>query len=149
EDMRDAVPAAMSIDTWTKDLGYAFRRMRHAPGFTALAAATLALGIGGTSAIFTVVKTVLLDPPPYAEPERLVPLSTTRSRQGTARGRGSGPQLADLRRRARSFVDIGGIWAGGGTFTGDGQPEQVKVGFVTGSFFPVLGARPLLGRTLE
>ena len=149
EDMRHAVPAAMSIDTWAKDVGYALRRMRHAPGFTALAAATLALGIGGTSAIFTVVKTVLLDPPPYQEPERLVLLWTTNSTQGTARGPSSGPQLAEVRRRAQSFTGIGGIWAGGGTFTGDGEPEQVKVGVVTGSFFPVLGARPLLGRTLE
>ena len=123
--------------------------MRHAPGFTALAAATLALGIGGTSAIFTVVKTVLLDPPPYQEPERLVLLWTTNSTQGTARAPSSGPQLAEIQRRAQSFTGIAGIWAGRGTFTGDAEPEQVQVGVVTGDFFPVLGARPLLGRTIE
>src|SRR5215470_5100413 len=149
DDMRHTVPAAMSIDGWVKDIRHAFRRMRGAPGFTALAAATLALGIGGTSAIFTVVKTVLLDPPPYLEPERLVLLWTTSSTQGTARGPSSGPELVEARRRAQSFTDIGGIWAGGGTFTGDGDPEQVKVGMVSGSFFPLLGTRPLLGRTLE
>src|SRR5207248_7997687 len=118
------------LDSWMKDVRHACRRMRHAPAFTALAAATLALGIGGTSAIFTVVKTVLLDPPPYLEPERLVLVWTTNSAQGTTRDPSSGPQLAEMRRRAQSFTGVGGIWAGGGTFTGDGEPEQVKVGVV-------------------
>ena len=153
DDMRGAIPAAMSIDGWTKDVRHALRRIGRAPGFTVVAALTLALGIGGTSAIFTVVKAVLLDPPPYREPDRLVLLWNQLSAQGVARAPGSGFELAEIRRRAQSFESIAGIWAGNGTFAGAGtgnvQPEQVKIGSVTGNFFPTLGARALLGRTLE
>lgn len=149
EDIRDALPTAMHVDAWTKDVRYALRRMRAAPGFTAVAALTLALGIGGTSAIFSVVKAVLLDPLPYADPGRLVLLWNELRTQGVTRAPGSGFELAQIRERARSFDGVAGIWAGNGTILGEGDPEQIKVGFVTGNMFPVLGARPALGRTLS
>jgi putative ABC transport system permease protein len=153
DDMRGVIPAAMSIDAWTKDVRHAFRRMVKAPGFTLVAVVTLALGIGGTSAIFTVVKAVLLDPPPYRDSDRLVLLWNELSAQGVSRAPGSGFELAEIRRRASSFDSVAGIWAGNGTFlgtSGDGaQPEQVKVGSVTGNFFPTLGAQAFLGRTLQ
>jgi hypothetical protein len=148
DDMRGAVPAAMTLDGWGKDLRYALRRVRTAPGFTAVAAATLALGIGGTSAIFTVVKAVLLDPLPYADPGRLVLLWNEMAEKTVSRAPGSGFELAQIRERAKSFEGVAGIWAGNGTLVGEGDPEQLKLGFVTGNFFPVLGARPLLGRAL-
>jgi putative ABC transport system permease protein len=99
--IRDVVPAARSLDGWTRDLAHAARRMRQAPAFTAVAALTLALGIGGTSAIFSVVKAVLLDPPPYREPGRLVILWNEFPATNIARAPGSGFELAEIRRRAR------------------------------------------------
>jgi predicted permease len=150
DEMRDASSAAMALDGWTKDVEHALRRMRRAPGFTAVAALTLALGIGGTSAIFSVVKAVLLDPPPYRDPARLVLLWNQLRDMGVARAPGSGHELAELRARASSFAGIAGIWAGNGTLAGDeGEPEQLKVGSVTGNFFAVLGARAALGRVVE
>src|SRR5262249_38080258 len=111
-------------------------------------ALTLALGIGGTSAIFTVVKAVLLEPMPYRDPGRLVLLWNEFPGQGVLRAPGSGVELAEIRRQTQSLHAPAGVWGGDRTLRGEGDPEHVKVGFVTGNFFPVLGADPLLGRTL-
>ncbi|MGH9794869.1 MAG: ADOP family duplicated permease, partial [Candidatus Acidiferrales bacterium] len=148
EDIRDVFPAARFSDSWRKDAHYAVRMMRKSPGATAVAVLTLALGIGGTSAVFSVVKAVLLDPLPYADPSRLVILWNELRERGVTRAPGSGFELKELRARAKSFEAIGGIWASNGTFLGEDEPEQVKVGNVTGNFLPLLGAQPLLGRTL-
>ena len=131
-----------------QDATYAVRRMRQSPGFTGIIVLTLALGIGGISAIFSVVKVVLLDPLPYANPDRLVLVWNEFRSQGLTRVPGAGFALQQLRDRAKSFEAIGGIWASNGTFLGEGAPEQVKVGNVTGNFLPTLGATPLLGRTI-
>ncbi|MGH9790521.1 MAG: ABC transporter permease, partial [Candidatus Acidiferrales bacterium] len=147
EEIRDVFPAGRFSDSWRKDVQHTLRLMRRAPGFTAVAVLTLALGIGGTSAIFSVVKAVLLDPLPYADPSRLV-LVWNVGRGGATRAPGSGFELQEIRARARSFEGIGGIWASNGTFLGEGEPEQVRIGNVTGNFLQVLGAQPLLGRTL-
>jgi predicted permease len=140
------VPPAGAAVGWTGDLRHALRRMRQAPGFTLVAVLTLALGIGGTSAIFTVVKAVLLDPLPYREPARLVLLWNELRAQNAKRAPGSAFELAELRRRAASFEGIAGIWAGNGTLLGEGDPELLKLGYVTGNFFELLGTPPLLGR---
>jgi putative ABC transport system permease protein len=148
DEMRDSVPAGTLIDSIYKDLVYAGRTMRRSPAFTASAVLTLALAIGGISAIFSVVKAVLLDPPPYAEPGRLVLVWNEFRTSGLTRAPGAGFVLQQIRERSRSFASVGGIWASNGTFLGEREPEQVKLGNVTGNFFPILGAKPLLGRTI-
>jgi predicted permease len=148
EGMRDAVPVARTIDAITRDVQYAGRMMRRSPGFSAAVVVTLALAIGGISAVFSVFKVVLLDPLPYAEPHRLVLVWNTFGTMGLTRAPGAGFALHQLRARSRSFEGIGGIWVSNGTFLGEDEPEQVKVGNVTGDFLPLLGAEPLLGRTL-
>src|SRR5262249_16891166 len=130
DDMRAAVPAGVGVDGWAKDVRYAVRRMRASPGFTAVAALTLALGIGGPSAIFSVVKAVLLDPPPYDDPARLVLLWNVSASAGTERAPGSGYELKEIRERNRSFDGVAAIWVGSTTLLGDGEPEQVKLGQV-------------------
>ncbi|MGH9861143.1 MAG: ADOP family duplicated permease [Candidatus Acidiferrales bacterium] len=148
EEIRDVFPAARFSDSWRKDAHFALRMMRKSPGTTAVAVLTLALGIGGTSAVFSVVKAVLLDPLPYADPSRLVILWNELRERGVTRAPGSGFELKEIRARAKSFEAVGGVWASNGTFLGEDEPEQVKVGNVTGNFLPLLGGQPLLGRTL-
>jgi len=148
DSIRDGFPGAPLAGGLRNDLRYALRRMRAAPGFTGTAVLTLALAIGGSSAIFTVVKAVLLDALPYAQPGRLVLLWNEFRAMGLTRAPGAGFALWELRRRTHSLEAVGGIWASNGTFLGEGHPEQVKVGNVTGNFFPLLGGQPLLGRTL-
>ncbi|MGH9815307.1 MAG: ABC transporter permease, partial [Candidatus Acidiferrales bacterium] len=148
EEIRDVFPAARFSDSWRKDAHFALRMMRKSPGATAVAVLTLALGIGGTSAVFSVVKAVLLDPLPYADPSRLVILWNELRERGVTRAPGSGFELKEIRARAKSFEAVGGVWASNGTFLGEDEPEQVKVGNVTGNFLPLLGGQPLLGRTL-
>ena len=149
DEIRDAVPGTHFADSAANDLRYALRMMRRALGFTIVAVLTLALGIGGNAAIFSVVKAVLLDPLPYAEPDRLVLVWNEFREQGLTRAPASGFELAQIRERTRTLESLGGIWAGNGTFTGDDYPEHVRVGFVTENFFEVLGRKPLLGRTIE
>jgi len=148
DEIRDAVPGAHMTDAITKDLLYAARTMRRAPGFTFAAVLTLALAIGGISAIFSVVKVVLLDPLPYKQPERLVVVWNEFQKMGLKRAPGAGFALVQLRERSKSFESIGGIWTSNGTFLGEGDPEQVKIGQVTGNFLPTLGTAPHIGRLL-
>lgn len=148
DEIRAAVPAAHLTDSVNKDLQYAGRMMGRSPGFTTAAVLTLALAIGGISAIFSVVKAVLLDPLPYANPDRLVIVWNEFRSMGLTRAPGAGFALQQLRARSKSFDSIGAIWVSNGTFLGEGEPEQVKVGQVTGNFIPTLGTPAFLGRTL-
>jgi len=149
EEIRDVIPGGRLADSSAKDLFYALRMMRKAPGFTATVVLTLALGIGGTTAIFTVVKAVLLDPLPFPEPERLAIVWVDLRERSVHRAPGSGFELQQIRERSRTLEALGGIWATNGTFLGEGEPEQLKIGHVTGNFFDVLGTPPLLGRALR
>ncbi len=116
------------------DIRYAIRAFLRTPGFTLVAVLTLALGIGATTAIFSVVNAVLLRPLPFVDPEHLV---TTR---------GSLPDLRDLERSNRSFEGMAS-WASNqfNLRTGD-DTRQVLGGQVTRNLLPLLGVQPLLGR---
>ncbi len=116
------------------DIRYALRTLRRTPGFTLVAALTLALGIGATTAIFSVVNAVLLRPLPYRDADRLVTI------------RGSLPDLRDLEAASQSYEDTA-IWASNLYNLGsDAGTRQVMGGVVSRTLLPLLGVQPILGR---
>ncbi|HTI64438.1 MAG TPA: ABC transporter permease [Gemmatimonadaceae bacterium] len=131
----------------TKDLAFALRTLRNHPGFTATAVITIALGIGASTAIFSVVNAVLLRPLPYANPERLAVIRTDMRARNVIDFPIAPGNMPDLLQRATAFEHIAGINAGTGSFIGDdGKPEQINVAGVTSNFFTVLGTRIAFGR---
>ena len=134
-------------DAMRQDFKGAVRGLWKSPGFAIAALLTLALGIGATSAIFSVVKAVLLATLPYDRPEQRVQIwSKWISFDKTWL---STQEIADYRSFAKTMTDIAGWSTGQQNLTGDGEPVRVGVGFVTANVFQVLGARPLLGRTFS
>jgi putative ABC transport system permease protein len=131
-----------------QDLRFAMRTLFRSPAFTATAAVTLALGIGVTSLMFSVVNAVLLRPLPYPASDRLMLLfnvSTNAAEANTIRA--SALDFEDYRARARSFESMAGHIGTGFTFSGSGDPELVIGQMVTPEFFAVLNVAPALGRT--
>ncbi len=128
------------------DLRYALRTMRGSPGFTAVAVAALALGIGANTAIFTVVDSVMLAPLPYAQPDRLVRLC--RQYPNGRSDSTSIPKYMVWRQNdvfeSMALYDFGGLSMNLGA--GD-RPEQVKAAHVSKDYFRVFGTAPALGRT--
>lgn len=135
------------MSDWLHDFRYALRMARKTPALSAVAIVTLALGLGANTAIFSAVNAVLLRPLPYRDPGRLALVWTDFQKASQTRAPASGPELLELRARSRSFEGFAGIWASSGTFTDDGQPEQVKSAFVTSNFFSLLGTGAQKGRT--
>ena len=131
------------MTTLLRDLRYATRILVREPGFTLLAIAALAVGIGATTAIFTVVDSVLLRPLPYSDPDRLV----VTLHGATASGPVSPADYFDYRRSARSFEALGAAQAWGGTLSGGDRPERVPGLQVSADLFTLLGVPPLMGRT--
>ena len=135
----------MSILT---DVRYALRRFQATPGFVAVAAVTLALGIGATTAIYSIVDALMLRPLPFADSERLVELSTR-----TADGRRSfyfeGDQLSALEARTDLFAGVSYFDYGGGTLPSVGEPKHDGGLLLGGAMMNVLGVPPLLGRTIQ
>lgn len=137
------------FESCRQETRYAFRVLRHAPGFAAATIATLALGIGATTATFSVVYGVLLRPLPYRAPESTVVIQTRDRLTGRVTSAGfSGPDLADWTERTRVFdalalssLDIVALDSGAGADTLHGA-------FVSPRFFDILGARMAIGRPL-
>jgi putative ABC transport system permease protein len=136
------------MDSLAKDLRYAVRTLGRAPGFTLIAVATLALGIGACTAIFSVVHGVMLRPLPYSQAERLVIVWGELRARAVPDWPFAPPDYRDLRQQATQFEGIAAVMPGGRpTITGDGgQPEQVRVMGATTNLFAVLGARVAAGR---
>jgi len=130
-----------------QDVKYALRGLRRSPGFAAITTLTLALGIGANTAIFSVVRAMLMAPLPYRDSSRLVFVWCDLTTSGYPRAPLSGPEVKDLRERTTLFSDFGAIWATTTALTGDGNPEQLRIALVTPNFFSVLGVDPALGRT--
>jgi putative ABC transport system permease protein len=131
-----------------QDLRFAFRTLFRSPGFTATAALTLALGIGATSLMFSVVNAVLLRSLPYPDESRLMLLFNVRTNTPSADPIRLTPlDFEDYQSRAHSFESLAGYVGTGFTLSGFGDPELVIGEMVTPEFFRVLGVAPALGRT--
>ena len=132
-----------------KDLRYAVRTLLKRPGFLFIAIATLAVGIGATTAMFTVVNSVLLRPLQFPEPERIVLLEGVNPQQGITRSNMSVPDIVDWQQQSHSFEQIAGFISGG-TFlaTGD-ETERVRSTAVSVDFFPLFRVTPIAGRTVQ
>ncbi len=133
------------VQTILRELGRALRALRQRPGFAALTVATLALGLGANTAIFSVVKTVLLSPLPYPQPERLV-FVRGRAAAGDDSGRGSlglaWPDFVELRDGNRSFAGLALVRGQSVNLTGGDRPERVTGIFATASLFSSVLATP-------
>ena len=140
------------LDDLRQDLKYAVRALLSSPAFTLTALFTLALGIGANAAIFSAVRTVLLEPLPFSEPNRIVRAWHANPSNGVARGTVSEPDFLDWKRTSQTIDTMGGFWfvdgMSGIDLTGTGNPERLSSTLVTDGFFETLGTLPLLGRTL-
>src|SRR4029453_12134322 len=133
-----------------QDLRFALRTLFRSPGFTITAALTLALGIGVTSLMFSVVNAVLLRPLPYAEQGRLLLVFNVNTNSpGTDTMRATALDFDDYKARSQTFEAMAAHIGTGFAFGGPGEPELVIGQLVTPDFFRVLGVRPVLGRTFQ
>ncbi len=126
------------------DLRYGLRMIRRSPGFSLAAILTLALGIGGTTAIFTITSAVLLKPFPYDDARKLVVIDF-RQKDGSSRCC-SLNRYEQIRDRNHSFTGVAAAANDSLNLTGGGEPLQVPIGRVTPNFFSLLGVKPQLGR---
>ena len=137
------------MENLIKDLRYGIRSFIKRPGFLLIAVSTLALGIGATTAMFTVVNSVLLRPLQFPEPERIVLFEGVNPREGIAASNMSVPDIVDWQQQSQSFEQIAGF-VSGGDFLGVGdETERVRGTDVTAGFFPLFKINPLSGRTLQ
>lgn len=129
------------------DARHAVRVFARSPTLTAITVMTIAFAIGTSTAIFSVVKGLLLDPLPYPAAERLVMVWSRFEQLSEGRGRISGPALAALRQHEGSFERVGAMWTRFGSLTDNDDPEQIDIGWVSHGYLDALGVQPLLGRT--
>src|SRR5262245_34036215 len=122
------------------------RLLRKAPGFTAIAVLTLALGIGANTAVFSVVDAVMLRPLPYAQPSRLVSLWETNDERPGSRHNVAPANLVDYVRANRTFDGLAGYASSSMSLTKAGTPEQLLGEAITWNLFSVLGVSPAIGR---
>lgn len=148
QELRDA-RLGHALETTLLDVRYAGRSLRRSPAVSLVAVLTLALGVAGSTAIFSIVRGLLLPPLPYGDSGRLAFVWADLTNAGYPRGPLAGPELQDLRERSRLFSGFAGIWPNTAALTGDAEPEQLRVGLVTSDFFSVLGADAALGRTFD
>ncbi|MGH7647104.1 MAG: ABC transporter permease, partial [Gemmatimonadaceae bacterium] len=132
-----------------QDLRFAARTLRRAPAFTLASLVTLALGIGATTAIFSVIDGVLLRPLPYANGDRLVHVDQPAS-AGAVPDIGFSPmEVADYESQTHSFDAMAEYHSMAFTLLGRDEPRRVQTGVVSADFFEVLGVKPMLGRAFQ
>ena len=151
-----AADRRIRVVQWTEesvaDIRIAIRMLARAPALTAVVLLTLALGVGATTAVFSVAHALLLRPLPYGSEHSLAYLAATDDgaiRAGLGGGRHSATALTELRQRTSTFTGIAGITMGNGILRGDGDPEQVWAANVTVNAFDVLQAGAARGRTFN
>jgi putative ABC transport system permease protein len=132
----------------TSDIQYGIRTLLRNRGFAATALVTLALGIGATTAIFSVVEAVLLRPLPYRDPHRLVSFFEDLGKVGDPRARVSPPTYLDLKAEKQLFEDVAALNETALNLSGDSSgTKQLNGVLATYNPFSVLGVKPMLGRT--
>jgi len=129
------------------DLRYAFRTLVKNPGFAATAVATLALGIGANSAIFSVVSALMLKPLPYQDPERLAMVWEDNTSKGFPQDTPAPGNFASWRAENHVFEDMAAMRTESYNLTGSGEPEKIEGLMISASLFSMLGVQPALGRT--
>ena len=137
------------MDTLIKDLRYGIRSFLKRPGFLVIAVSTLALGIGATTAMFTVVNSVLLRPLQFPDPERIVLLDGINPRQGITESNVSVPDIGDWQQQAQSFEQIAAFFTGGVFLSTGDEVQRVRAAAVSTEFFPLFKTNPISGRTLQ
>ena len=129
-----------------QDLRYGLRVLAKAPGFSAIAIAILAIGIGANTAIFSVVYAVLLKPLPFPHPGQLVFLSEAKPENGIPAAGAPYDNFTEIRAQNDVFSELAGITTHELTLTGRGEPAPVDTAGITPELFSLLGTKPLLGR---
>src|SRR5882672_10336165 len=128
-----------------QDLRYGARMLWKNPSFTLVAVLTLALGIGANTAIFSVVNAVLLNPLPYAKPDRLTMIWTKLEKIGLAQNWVSEPEVLDFRQQSKLFESFGVIYSRSVSLTGGGESEQLNGAQVSTNLFSLLGVKMKIG----
>jgi predicted permease len=135
------------LDIAGRDIRYGLRQLRRNPGFSAVAIATLALSIGGITAIFSAFDTILLRPLPYPDADRLVMVWDDMSKsEGDSTFFSTPAEWTEWRRLNTVFTDLACSQPGNAMLSGDGEPEEVRARKVTWNLWSVLGVQPALGR---
>ncbi len=141
------------IDELKQDLTYALRALRSAPGFALVALLTLALGIGANTAIFSVVRGVLLSPLPFPVADRVVRVWHANPSENDLKSQVSEPDFKEWSAATRRFSSLSGYWyspgGSGADLTGIGTPERIQGAYFTPTFFETLGTRAAIGRTIR
>jgi len=135
-----------TLETIWQDLRFGLRVLRRNPGFTAVAALTLALGIGGTAVVFSLLDAVLLRPLPYPYSERLFRLFPLEGKRKRGVEQASYADFRDWQRQTRTFESLAAYGGDSLNLTGTAEPERVQASTVTPGFFATLGVSPVLGR---
>lgn len=135
------------LEQMTRELGYAARVLRRAPGLTLLSTLTMGVGIGVTTLLFALVNGVVLRPLPYPDADRLVRIFDVNAQAGIERAGGASGNIDDWRRRTSSFDGIAGFYAMGRTLSTDASADVLITAQVSRDFFPLMRVAPLLGRT--
>ena len=152
EKVREARTGA-AVESAARDVKYAVRQLWRNPGFTVVVIITLALGVGATTAIFSVVNGVVLKPLPYPDPERLLEVKLSLPDAANSHWGLSRADYLSIREQSRSFQDIGLYTVGTNStegsvnVTGLGQPEHVPAKSITASVLSIMGVTPFLGRS--
>jgi len=132
-----------------RDARFALRSLSRAPGFSLVVVLTLALGIGASTAIFSVVNAVILRPLDYPEPDRLVRITGELVKLGASDTGVTASEVVDFRARPDLFAGVAGMLPVGANLTGGREPERLDMMLVSWNYFAVLGVPPAVGRTFS
>ena len=143
---REATAVCAIIPALISDIKFAFRMLFRTPDLSFAAALVLALGLGATTAIFTLVERVLLSPLPYPDADRLVWIWNVPPRSGAGLRGLFATDIDEIRQGSRLFESMGGAFPGSWNVTGAGEPQRLAGVRVTADFFPTLGIQPQAGR---